>query len=878
MNAEVGEIRDFLNRGREELLSIAPSTVTGQSFHIDHTKLIDEVVSRIYRLSVRRAAASFPDSHVPGETEIAIVATGGYGRRELSPFSDVDIAFIPTAEGHPYVDALVKEAFALLMDVFIENSDLNVGYAYRPVGDCPRLDHETRTSLLDMRLVAGAEYLVESMRRELLRYMDVVSFLQEKTEERHLLYQRQRSGLYALEPNLKEGSGGLRDLHSALWMTQVMFGVTHDEVYHELVRRGIASPRDLKRLADAREQLWTVRNYLHLSAGKKNDVLVSDAHDRIARDFGCAKTDNDDRLPSAQFMDRYYSAAETVYRFSRKVAKRFLEGSLALGSGFVATRQRIGVVSPDLFHEDPATMLVAFELGHRYGFRFDLETEALMDEALPLIDDAVRSAPRAAKSFLNILKPTPATGHTLRRMRDRGVLQAYLPEIGELMHCVPADPAHELTVGEHSLRVIDYLVEIGDADAAKPTPLADAMREVTRPEVLLLAAILHDVGKVRSHGDHAVAGAQIAQEVGQRLGLDSDDLNVLSKLVREHLTLVRLSRLRDLNSPVTLQQAVSAVGDRQTLKMLYVVSYADTKAVGATAYTEVDMRLLDELYAKVNRAFCEETLDTDLETLAAHERVRVRTELTGLDVPEDRIRRLSEWLPASYLVNTPLGLIATHLKLLDSLESEDVVIDFYTGAGDDFTELTICTHDDPQPGMLSKITGVLYAADITIRTAQVYTMGGEAEIVLDTLWVSYNAMPLSEEKARRTTNSLRRVLSGQESVEALILKTGRPLDARVWIEQAEARNDLSNEHTVLHLVAGDVKGLLYFVTRAVAQLGLDIHTAKITTWSGKAEDAFYVTRRDRHRISDQGLSRVEERIKELLSAEPCSQMSLAETV
>ncbi|NCO33526.1 MAG: hypothetical protein GW893_06610, partial [Armatimonadetes bacterium] len=135
-----------------------------------------------------------------------------------------------------------------------------------------------------------------------------------------------------------------------------------------------------------------------------------------------------------------------------------------------------------------------------------------------------------------------------------------------------------------------------------------------------------------------------------------------------------------------------------------------------------------------------------------------------------------------------------------------------------------------------------------------------------------------EEKARRTTNSLRRVLSGQESVEALILKTGRPLDARVWIEQAEARNDLSNEHTVLHLVAGDVKGLLYFVTRAVAQLGLDIHTAKITTWSGKAEDAFYVTRRDRHRISDQDLSRVEERIKELLSAEPCSQMSLAETV
>jgi len=863
MNSEVSAIREFLHEGRTRLLSIPPAQVTGHAFHEEHTELIDEVVRRIYHLAVERAKSSVAHAYAEGETEIAIVATGGYGRRELSPFSDVDIAFIPTAEGQPYVDALIKEAFSLLMEIFVENSDLNVGYAYRPLSDCPRLDHETRTALLDMRLIAGAEDVVQSMRRELLRYMDVVSFLQEKTEERRLLYQRQRSALYSLEPNIKDGAGGLRDLHSVMWMGQVMFQVSHDEVLPELVERGIVSQRDLTNIMWAREYLWRIRNYLHLSAGKKNDVLISDLHDRIARDFGFG--DQEGEIPSQRFMDRYYEAAEIIYRFSRKVAKRFLDGSLSLGGGFVSMHQRIGVVSPSLFQEDATRVITAFELGHRYGFPFDLETEALIEESLPLLDDTVRSSPRAAKSFLNILRPTPATAHTLRQMRDLGVLQAYIPEFDQLMHCVPADPAHELTVGEHSLRAVDYLIEIANGDSGRVTPLSEAMQEVTRPEILVLATLLHDVGKILPESDHSLAGAEIARRVGARFGLSGEDLELLAALVREHLTLVRLSRLRDLNLPSTIREAKEAVGDRQRLKMLYLLSYADTKAVGSNAYTEVDMRLLDELYAKVSRAFADERPESDIESLAAQERTRLHTELRGLEVPEERLRQLAEWLPASYLVNTPLGLIATHLRLLDRLQSEEVVIDFYTGAGDDFTELTICTHDDPQPGMLSKITGVLYAADIDIHTAQVFTLKSDVAIVLDTLWVSYNAMPLSEGRMRRTTALLEQVLTGKQSVESVIASSGKPLDSPVWIEQVEARNDLSDEHTVLHFVAGDVKGLLYFITRAIAHLGMDIHTAKITTWSGKAEDAFYVTRREGGRIPDTELAAVETNLRRLLS-------------
>lgn len=874
MDSTVQYLRDHLIAGRQTLLSTPPGETSGQELQERHADLIDETVSGLYDVAVSRAKQASLKWFVPGETEIAIVATGGYGRRELSPFSDVDIAFIPSAEDQPYVDVLVKEAFQLIMDIFQDHSNLHVGYAYRPLSDCPRLDHETKTSLLDMRLVAGAEYLIAQMRRELLRFLDVVSFLQEKTEERRLLFHRFRSGLYSLEPDLKEGSGGLRDLHSAMWMAQVMFRVPHEEVLHEMIRRGVIAPRDYQNLLQARERLWRIRNWLHLTANKKNDVLVSDVHDRIARDFGYAEGEGGEKLPSARFMADYYATAETVNRFSRKVAKRFLEGTLNLGRGFVATRQRLGVSSPDLFSENPALVISFFELAHRYGFYFDLEAEVLLEEALSRIDDSVRSSRDAAKAFLTILRPSSETGHTLRRMRDRGVLQSYLPEFGDLMRCVPADPAHELTVGEHSLRVVDFLVEISETGGATPSLLTDAIQEINEPEILFLAALLHDVGKAVPGGDHSVTGAETARRIGDRLGLNGEQKDILSRLVQEHLTLVRISRLRDLNSPTTLKQTMEAVGNRQMLKMLYLLSYADTKAVGTRAYTEVDMRLLDDLYLKVNRAFCEETLETDIEARAITERARVRTELTGLEVPDERLKELSERLPASYVVNTPFGLIATHLKLLDRLETERVVADFYTTAGDDFTELTICAYDDPEPGMLSKITGTLYANDIDIRTAQVFTLDGNEQIVLDTLWVAFNAMPLSEAKADRMRGTLRGVLSRDKDVEAVIAESRKPLDAQVWVEEIEARNDLSEEHTVIHLVAGDVKGLLYFITRALAQSGLDIHTAKIMTWSGKAEDAFYVTLRDGSKVPDQDLEAVAEQLKESLTAKPSGQLEI----
>lgn len=874
MEPSTQEIRDFLNSGRKDLLGTAPGEATGQDLMERHTELIDETVRRIYQLATSRAKRAALKWYVPGETEIAIVATGGYGRSELSPFSDIDIAFVPSAEDQPYVDALVKEAFQLIVEIFLDNSDLHVGYAYRPLSDCPRIDHQTKTSLLDMRLVVGAEYLVASMRSEVLKYLDVVSFVQEKTEERRLLFHKLRSELYSLEPNLKEGSGGLRDLHTALWMSQVMFRVPHTEILHEMVRRGVISTRDHQNLLKAREHLWKIRNWLHLTAGRKNDVLVADVHDRIARDFAYTGSLPNTDLPSGGFMRDYYATAETVNRFSRKVAKRLLEGTLNLGRGFVSTRQRIGVASPDLFHKEPALVILAFELAHRYGFVFDLEAEVLIEEAVSLIDDEVRCSREAARAFLSILRPSPETGHTLRRMRDRKVLQEYFPEFGELMHCVPADPAHELTVGEHSLRVVDYLEEIstsnespaGLADRWQASSLTDTMQEVLEPEVLMLAAMLHDVGKLHSTGNHAITGALIARTVGERLGLTKEKVDLLERLVREHLSLVRMSRLRDLNSPSTLREAMQAVGDRQTLKMLYLLSYADTKAVGARGYTELDMRLLDELYSKVNRAFCEETIEADLETLAARERARVHSELRGLEVPEERLKQLSDRLPASYLVNTPLGLIATHLKLIDQLETERVVIDFYTTPGDDFTELTICTWDDPEPGLLSKITGTLYANDVDIRTAQVFTLEGDEAIVLDTLWITSNARPLSETKSKRLGDALQRVLSHRSAVESIVEESGKPVSAAVWVEEVSASNDLSDEHTVVHLVAGDVKGLLYFVTRAISRVGLDIHTAKITTWSGKAEDAFYVTRRDGSKVLGEELEAVATQLREILSA------------
>jgi [protein-PII] uridylyltransferase len=850
------ELLRIIQNGRRALLATPLRQVTGQGLLEEHARMMDETLRRIYQVAWERAMAQHAAHFVEGETEVALLATGGYGRKELSPFSDIDIAFVPSEEDNPFIDAVIKEAFRLIVQILIDGMKLDVGYGFRTVSDCPTFDHETKTSLLDGRLIIGSRKLFTQLRRALLTHIDAVAFLQEKSQERRNAPHRARASLYALEPHLKEGVGGLRDVHAAMWMAQAMFLSQDRDPLMELERQSVVSAEDCRQLVEAREFLWSVRNYLHLRTQRKTDVLLSDLHDGIARDF---RYDGKGAQPAQQFLADYYRHAEHIHHFLRKVTRRLMEGTLPLDAHFQAVRQRIQAVRPHVLWENPARALRVFEYVQRYGFEVDAELDRLIEDVAPMMDDEVRASPEAREAFLAVLNHPSDAGNVLRQMRERGVLQRFVPELEALTYYAPADPSHELTVGEHSLVALDYLGALLNEgrNGAASVPY-DAAADVTDWEVMSLGVLLHDVGKLDPQGDHCITGAAMARHIGERLGLEAHRIALLEKLVREHLLLPRASRLRDIDSPATIREIAATVGDATTLKMLYLLSHVDTRAVGNRSYSNMDLRHLDELYQRTLSLFADEE-NTDWDARATRERERVRRELQHL-LTADALRQLCDTLPASYVVNTPLPTIAVHLKLLDRLPIERVIADFYHAPGDDFTELTICAYDDPEPGILSKICGTLFANDVDIHTARVHTLGAEGGIVLDTLWVTRDHRPVSERLATRLGNQLKQVLLGEISVAELLDKAGKKAHP-VHVEKLEIRNDLSDDHTVVHIVTEDVQGLLYAITRNLAALGLDIHTAKITSWAGKAEDAFYVTTRDGGKVPPTDVERLAAALK-----------------
>ncbi|MBV9469246.1 MAG: HD domain-containing protein [Abitibacteriaceae bacterium] len=877
INATVQELRNFLIEGRKRLLRPTQASRLGRDWMQAHSDLIDETLRRIYHVAWDSARSSYIEAHgsnalhgsslhPENEWGLALLAIGGYGRGELCPHSDIDIAFVPAEEENPLIDAVVKEAFRLIVEVLIDGARLDVGYAYRPIADCERLDHTGKTALLEARRLAGSEHLLRSMMDELYTTWDTVEFLLSKVHERRNVSQQLALSLYGVEPHLKEGAGALREAQTALWVAGAMLRTTAP--LRELEWRGVVTADDCAQVIQARDFFLRVRVWLHLATQKKTDVLSIELQDRCARAFGYVGSG---ATAAQRLLADYYHHAEVSLRFSEKVMRRLIEGPLALDGHFVATHTRLGAAHPYTLRNHPELVVTPFVLSRKYGFATDPELDRAIEEAMPLMNAETRTHPIARAGFLALLRDPSEAADALTELRARGVLQKLIPEFHSMLHLAPADPSHQLSVGEHSIFAVRMLGQLWDQRQTQGE-MHDVWEGVEDRELLLLATLLHDVGKIEAGTDHAVSGAQIMARIGQRLGLNPERTELLALLVRRHLLLPRVARLRDLAAPGTIREVIEYVHDVPTLKMLYLLALADTKAVGERTYSNLDIESMQELYERVLLAMTrEETAEVLSDTekrehLVQRERERLRHEMRHLALDEATLQRLTDELPTSYILNTPLPTVATHLKFLDQLPQEKVIVDFYTDPRRAFTEMTIVAYDDPKPGLLSKICGVVQAAGVDILEAQVYTLlaqEGEEQnltdgppnqniervddisrnIVLDRLHIISNNRPITESRAARLAALLREVLLNEKTVESVLQATSKITAQGMVPQRIGARNDLSDEHTVISIVSDNVPGLLYHVTRALATIGLDIHTAKITSWAGRAEDAFYVTRR-----------------------------------
>jgi [protein-PII] uridylyltransferase len=821
MLKETERLRLKFHEGRLQLFSHVAWNSSCRELLETHSSFIDGLLCEIYEISCHAAdRVTVRTAH----SGLAIVATGGYGRKELSPYSDIDIALIPSEEEDPWVEALVHTAFKLIMDVFLSLRDVRVGYSFRPIAEASAWDINTKTALLDLRHICGDSVLADKLA---LRIPEVLSPLDLMLESRST---GNLNALYSVEPNLKKGIGSLRDLHRARWIFKLLLGVDNDTLDQSIENRAEISKGQINEIHIASDWFWRARTWLHLAAGRLSDVLITNYQDRIAQELnGCS---------AQEWLSQHYAHAEKLAGFHEMAVRALMKGPL-MAQGVLLENGCLHLQNNSL-NKTAATNM--FHAAQRYSIPVSLQDinqlDANRQSALGIKDPSDEEV----WAFNQALGGSLGVADYLRALSKFGILDRFIPNYSEVMRFAPPDPAHRYTVGEHSMRMVEHLERLRAGVNPEEREFTDLLGQCTHFDMLCLAALLHDAGKLAPGADHCSAGADLAKPIAVKLNLAPEKTEILDVLIRRHLLLVRTARLHDLKSVNVIQKVAEQAPSLDALRHLYVFTYVDTCAVSESNLTSMDLRDLEELYKRMQDYFMSRSEEASGINIEEHQSVLIRKKLAALQAKnETAVLKHCDAMPAGYVLNTPLGEIAFHLELLDRLESEPVVLDVYNRPGDDYSELTVCTFDDPMPGMLAKITGVFYGSDVDIHNAQAYTIEKTKPVVLDTLWIRSNGMQISENKARKIKSALKDVLTGVKTVEHFLEMSGKTPPNGIVLDAIDLRNDLSEEHTVIHIVAHDLQGLLYLMTRCLSHCGLDIHSAKIATWNARAENNFYVT-------------------------------------
>ena len=844
--------------------------------HLCHvlSDLVDAFLSRLLTLSCLRVGVEVC------APSLALIATGGYGRRELCPFSDIDLTFVPLRESDPRTDRLIRDMFTQIMDVCIGKCGLKVGYGYRLLEDCVSLDHQTASGLLDARLIAGNERLFIQLEDAFWTGFNSTEFIFDKLAERRQALAKWGHLPRVVEPQLKEGAGGLRDIHTAMWLVQArenlaaarMRGARGLEV---LQRTEYLSAEEAQKLGEAREKLLQARNLLHGLSGAARDLLVRTRQEEIAEHLGYdSEEQNRHSPPVERFMADLYPHLAFARRMAEHTMQRVENSRLMLGVGLDCRRKRIVPANGALETEDPTWLLWACELAQKYDLAFHYRLEQACADLLN-IHPEVPQPLVAAQVFTRILSKTGKIAPIAQRMAELGILGWFVPEFARIMDLIPYDPSHEYTVGQHTLCILRYLDQLADErendvlarQAGEEWPdMRRVLRELGHPEQLMLAVLLHDCGKSLPGGTHMDVGAELAEQVCQRLGWSANATANVVFLVRHHLLMAETSRWRDLNLNETIATFARIVDDTDRLDMLYLLTYADTRAVGENVWSQVNGRFLHELWRRTSEALSEQAgADVDAERLARTRKRMVR-ELKLDNLPEEEVTEHVQAMPPHYLLNQNLDRIAQHIGMVRRVRQGESVVDFYDARDATYSELTVCALDDPQPGLLAKIAAVLYAGELTVHSAQVFTRFGERDrIALDTLWVDFRGRQLSDGKQSEIAAWLGAVLRGELTIKDVLKKrrtanrvptalsptlptsgmgSALPVSAPFREDRTASvltvRNDLSSSLTLIEIEDPDVPGGLFWTSQALAELGWDIQSARVSVWHGMARASFYV--------------------------------------
>ncbi len=844
----LGLLKDALKRGRDEIRRRFEDDATGADTVRSTAFLMDQMLRVLYDHAVEDV---YPLANPTAAERLCLTAVGGYGRGELAPHSDLDLLFL-----HPYKSTAHSEQVIEYILYMLWDLGLKVGHASRSVDDCIRRargDMTIRTSVLEARYIWGDLSLHRELRRRFAT--DVVAgseaaFAEAKLAERDARHQRMGDSRYVLEPNIKNGKGGLRDLHTLFWIAKYIYRV--DDV-RDLVARGVLTEKEAQDFDKAQNLLWTIRCHLHYLAGRPEDRLTFDLQPEIAKRMGY--TDHAGTQRVERFMKRYYLVAKEVGDLTRIfcaaleseqkrerisglrrliVRKREIEG-------FPLEGGRLTVSGEDVFSERPIDILRLFHVAQAHDL--DIHPTALraITRNLDCIGPELRRDPEANRLFLDMMTSPRDPATALKRMNEAGVFGKFVTDFGRVVAQMQHDMYHVYTVDEHTIRAIGILAAIEAGELKEDHPLStDIIHKVVSRRALYVAVFLHDIAKGRG-GDHSVLGAEVAERLGPRLGLSEEETENVSWLVRHHLLMSNTAQKRDINDAKTISDFATVVQSPERLRMLLVLTVADMRATGPTVWNGWKAALLRELYWRTEEMLSGRYDDASVKTRAGSVIARLRSELSDWSESEfdSHVARGN----TTYWLGHEIATLARHAHQVRAAERDGKAISVAThiDSARDVTEVSIYAPD--HPGLFARIAGAMAMANTNIVVASVNTLtNGKA---LDTFWIQNQEGEAvdRDDRLQFLPQRIEDSLSGKINPEEALRNRERlPERARVFTVRPRVLidNQASATHTMIEINGRDRPGFLYDVTRTLAALNLQINTAKISTYGERAVDVFYV--------------------------------------
>ncbi|HSG31560.1 MAG TPA: [protein-PII] uridylyltransferase [Thermodesulfobacteriota bacterium] len=781
---------------------------------------------------------------------LSVIALGGYGRSDLSPHSDIDILFL-------YDDIFIKTAKEITQSLLYKLWDLklDVGYATRTVDECVELsfDKDTTilTSMLDSRLIYGDESLFKSLNNKLFKQVlpkNSKTFIENKVSENLQRIEKYGNSIYMLEPNVKESVGGLRDIHFALWIAQAKFKV---KTFKELLLKGILFHNELNTLNKNMDFLLSIRAELHYLAGKAEDRIRFEYGEDIAKYLGFK--DSDLRAVE-KFMRIYYLRANQT----REVSKRLIDRCLVkpqisskfskitkLGDGFILQGGKLSVTHRKIIEDQPPNMIRAFVISDKFGCnKTPYLADLIKDNSnLKTITDKFRTNEEVNQYFLKLLKDGKQVSKELFEMNRLRFLGRFIPEFGKIVCMAQYDAYHVYTVDIHSIFMIEEIERLINGQLEDKFPLlTNLAREVQRKDILYLGCLFHDMGKGEGK-NHSQKGAAMIPKIAKRMSLESEDADVLEFMVKHHLIMPHFSQRRDLNDESLIQRFAKSVKTKQTLDLLYLLTFADIRSVGPDTWSDWKGMLLQDLYLKT-AAILEQS---EYRKEEPHElRQRYIKEVSNIlkdSIKEKTVAKILKEMPDSYFKGFSPKRVATHVKLIERAGKDtDFHISYHPPVKfDDF----IFWGEDTT-GIFHKLCGVLAANGLNILGARITSTSRKR--ILDVFYVNRMGESTIDDKQiwTKVRSDLEKVLSGELKAKQLLEKkilnyAHYRKNIPTHPTKVEIDNESSDDFTIIEYYSNDRIGLLYEVSRELSNLGYSIEYAKISTKVDQVSDVFYIT-------------------------------------